>query len=617
MYLDILRESSTPFDRFVSHGHTKDPLEMDIEKPRAQLERIVNRALRSTLTDQRGRFCPLIGEAGTGKTHYYWVLKEREDTKEGEKWRSVYIPSPPAQVRMLLHIYTCLVDELAPMGLLRNVSKALVAKYRKRGFLGIGAGMREVISDATRDNPGVGGDVVRALITYEMADSSRTRHIAERWLLGEPLSEDELEKAKLSSVIEDDDVCLATIKLFAEYSPQVLIFYFDELEIPFRSFGEEAEIALLESIKRIYNEIPNILIITACLDTVWTRIYEDQPDKPSLADAALKGRMENVARLLPFTVDDIQKFYVKAMRYFWEVEKNLSAPLNPLFPLNRQIFEHIHEKSHGNPRDAIKVIRDYLDKVLFGEEGVEVTREEIATFEKEEVSEEVTASTEITTEVTTSTETQAVEESTSSPVEATEATTEGAELPSEKLKKTLVHVAIEDDEYAIEVNPSAVTGAAADSISTMAGNLAKSVEIKIGFAFTVKGRAKNIAALVSEGETKIAIDVPSVKSFDRSGGVAAFYAINRCKDGITTGEFQKAILIVPRGTGGAKYSSVRDDNQETISVIEMNQKEAEDLIFHAKSEPSAKGKEIAGVIFPEVKPEVEEAPPEETPSKEE
>ncbi|MHA1144689.1 MAG: hypothetical protein ACTSRW_08125, partial [Candidatus Helarchaeota archaeon] len=451
------------------------------------------------------------------------------------------------------------------------------------------------------------GDVVRALITYEMSDSRRKRRFAEKWLLGEPLSEEELELAQLNSVIEDDDVCLATIKLFAQYSPRVLIFYFDELEIPYRTFGEEAEISLLETIKRIYNEIPNILIITACLDTVWERIYENKPDRPALADAALKGRMETVAVLKPFTVEDVEIFYKRAMKYFWENEKNMAAPADPLFPLNEDIFKKIHERSRGNPRDSIKIIRDYLDKVLFGEEGVEISREEIATFETEEVPAssapvEITVTEEIIEETEKTTTKPVTEQQTSVKVETSNATVE-EELPSEKLKKTLVQVAIEEDDYVIEVTPSAVTGAATDSINILSKKLGEEIEIKIGSSFTFKGRSKNIGAEIIKGDLHIALDVPSVKSFDRSGGVAAFYAITRCRDGIESGTYQKAILIVPRGTGGAKYSSVRDSNKENITVIEINQKEAEQLIALSKSEPSEKGLEIASVVFPELKKE--------------
>ena len=112
IYIDMLKEG-TPFDRFVSHGHQKDPLELDIVNPRKKTERIVNRALRSTISDSTARFVPIVGRAGTGKTHYYWVLKDRETkTEEGKKWKVFYIPSPPAMVRTLQHIYTCLVDEI-------------------------------------------------------------------------------------------------------------------------------------------------------------------------------------------------------------------------------------------------------------------------------------------------------------------------------------------------------------------------------------------------------------------------------------------------------------------------------------------------------------------------
>ncbi len=620
----MLKEG-TPFDRFVSHGHQKDPLELDIDSPRKKTERIVNRALRSTISDSTARFVPIVGKAGTGKTHYYWVLKDREmKTEEGQKWKVFYIPSPPAMVRTLQHIYTCLVDEIG-LDLIKEVSKKVRDVYQKRGILG-GSGMKETIEIACRENPGPSADVIRSLLTVEMSDRKQKRVLAEKWLLAEPLSEEDIATIQVSSIIEDDDTCLAAIKIFAKYLDEVLVFYFDEMEIPFRTFGEEAEVNLLETIKRLFNEVPNCIIITACIDTVWNRIYDDEPDKPSLADGALKGRMESVAELIPFTVEDIENYYINAMKYFWEIEMNVDAPEDPLFPFDQKVFQIIFNKSKGNPRESIKLIRDYLDEVIYDEGEAVITPEEIMETEKvksqpieipkPEVIIEENKPTEViepepepVIENTISQETIIEEpkpEAELPVIEEVKPVTETNESQAERIKKTLVKIAIEEDDYVIEVTPQSVAGAAVSSVELLSGD--NKVDAVLGYNFTTKGKAKTISAKIEVAGNKYGIDVCSCKSFDRSGGVAAYYSINRLKDGLDSHEFNKTILIVPKGTGGAKYMSVRESNAETIQVIELNQKDAENLILGSnKKEPSIFGKEIAAVIFPELKSENIEA----------
>jgi hypothetical protein len=558
MYTDILKEG-TPFDRFVSRGDVRDSI--DIKAPRADAERLVKRALQSTMADGTARLLPIVGIAGTGKTHFYWVLKDLEEA-EGKEWTCVYVPSPPTPVRTLLHIYTCLADEIS--NLIETVSERVVDTYGKKGKL-FGASMKEVINNAVRFYPGVGVDVIRALVIYGMAKEQSLKHAAERWLLGENFTEEELDKLKLNSILESDDVCLATLKIFAQNLKKVIILYFDELEIPFRSFGPVAEMHLFETIKRIYNEIPNVLIITACLEEVWTRVLDE------IADPAFKSRMEKEVHLKPFRVEDIEEFYISAMRKFWENEKNVPLPVDPLFPLNQSIFEEVYQKSKGNPRESIKILRDYMDMVLFGGGLPKPMIPEIRSTIK-------------------------AEETPASPAQAS--------------VKASVQMTIGEEEYTIDVNPASVAGAAIESISTISKELNKNLEVNLEYEFSGKdGKTKKIAGLLEDldAHKKYGIEVPSIKTFDRSGGVAAFYATSRILEAIPKC-IDKAILIVPAGTSGKKYMSLLESAGDKLTVIELNQAEAESLLKSAKTNPSTKGRQIAHVLFPHISLEVPAAP---------
>ena len=104
-----------PFSNFVSRG--KFPDKVDIARPRSYIDREVYRLVQQTSRDRSSRLIPLLGSAGSGKTHAYHSFKdkERENIKKLEQsqsaneievgvlpvdWTIVYVPIPPASIRV-------------------------------------------------------------------------------------------------------------------------------------------------------------------------------------------------------------------------------------------------------------------------------------------------------------------------------------------------------------------------------------------------------------------------------------------------------------------------------------------------------------------------------------
>jgi len=266
MYVDVLRETPMmPFSNFVSRGDIPDKI--DIARPRNSLDREVYRLVRQTHRDGSSRLIPVLGSAGTGKTHAYHSFKDKERenrkklalTEESQEieiskfepvdWTIVYVPSPPASIRVLLHVYTCIIEEVGPE-ILNIVSQKLVKKWggEKKGLFQKPK-IDEVIQMGIREFPGIFADCVKALVTYQLDKNKKV--LAERWLLGEDLQPEELNELGINSVIEEDDICLAMIKIITENLDHVLILYFDELESPYRMHGEAAERKFLEILKRL------------------------------------------------------------------------------------------------------------------------------------------------------------------------------------------------------------------------------------------------------------------------------------------------------------------------------------------------------------------------------
>ncbi|MGY5877138.1 MAG: hypothetical protein RTU30_15410, partial [Candidatus Thorarchaeota archaeon] len=341
MYLDIMREDP-PLKRYVSRGDTPDAV--DISGPHQDADRAVFRAIRFTMSDGTPRFQPILGSAGMGKTHLYWVIKEQEEYFAKGRFLAVYVPSPPAPIRVPLHLHACVVDEGGD-ALFEQTVDMLVTKIG--GLKGATAEMYDYTYAMDRlltDYPGISADVVKVLLRYRLDPS--IKDLARRWLLGDALNDNEIDRLEVRSVLEEDDVTMATLKLLFEGSEIPIVLFVDELEGPYNTHGEEGERHFLEILKRIYNECKNVVIISSALTEIWDRIY-------NIADAPTRSRMEPVIELRHFSKEDIDEYVKATMEQYWK-DQNIAAPPDLLFPLTESDIAEAFKHSKGVPREAIR-----------------------------------------------------------------------------------------------------------------------------------------------------------------------------------------------------------------------------------------------------------------------
>ncbi|MHA1794651.1 MAG: hypothetical protein ACTSUK_00940 [Promethearchaeota archaeon] len=580
LYLDVLKEGVTPFDRFVARGRMEDMV--DIPGPRNDIDRYFFRAISQTQQDNSTRMIPIIGSAGTGKTHAFWAYKNIErkvhnKDEEGEEisgnfpeqWTIVYIPSPPAAVRILLHIYTCILDEMNSSEtepILKVVADKLVTRWggKRKKTLGLfgGQDLEVTIQNGLREYPGIFSDCVKALCIYSV-DKDRGG-LAERWLLGEDLAEDELEILGINSVIESDDICLAMIKLICENSDKAVVLYIDELESPFRMHGPEAESKFLETLKQLYNQVKNLVLVLAVLKEIWPRILET-------ADQAMRSRMEQERELQTFQFDDLKLYFAKAMEYFWN-SNNLNPPIYPLFPFNEEVLQVIYNKTDGNQRSIIKLIRLFVDKIVYDEMPLEQI---IKTSSEKPVKEKKEKKAKAAGKAVASAQEKSI---------------------IEKIEEMMA-----DEDYTIEANPQSVAGASLKSIEVLAEKYGKEAKVTSPSPeFQVGKRKYKLAGIIEFEGKKFGLEIPSVRGFSKSGGVAAFYAAKRVSQALENGLAEKAILIVPEKTGGAKYKSLLNQFKDKIFVFEFNDDSAKFLIQQAMKQPSKDALNMSEVIFGEL-----------------
>lgn len=375
VYLDVLREGKTPFGSFVSRKNTEDVV--DIANPRKEIDRFIFQAIRQIQQDHSTRLLPLLGPAGSGKTHAYWAYKGLErQIAQGktpthqdhtieipQNWTIIYVPSPNPANRVLLHIFTCLLDELSP-NIVENVALNAVNRWmgelgKKKGLLGLKeSDLEDIINAGMREFPGIYIDAVKCLCWLALDKSKK--ELAKRWLLGEVLTPNEMKTLKVQRNVDSEEMCFAMIKMICEFAGKVIILYFDEMEILYRSSGIEAEKKVLEAVRQINLEIKNLLIILAVLTELWKPIFD-------AFDRSFISRTENPHELKPFILDDVYSYFGQAMKWFWAM--NEVEPLDDeLFPLNKEILRVIFQKTNGNARNIIKLIQMYVDKILNDED---------------------------------------------------------------------------------------------------------------------------------------------------------------------------------------------------------------------------------------------------------
>jgi hypothetical protein len=489
MYLEILREDP-PLRRYVSRGDTPD--DVDIPGPHQDVDRAIWRVARFTMKDHTCRLQPILGPAGMGKTHLYWVIKGQESLFAAGNFLAVYVPSPPSPVRVPLHLHACIVDE-AGDELFEETVDMLISKFG--GVKGVTHEIYDYTYAMERlivDYPGISSDAVKALLRYRLDPA--TRDIARRWLLGDALSEDELNRLGVRTILEEDDVTMAMLKILTEGSERPIVLFVDEMEGPYNAYGDDAERHFLEILKRLYNETKNVVIIASCLTEIWDRIY-------ALADGPTKSRMEAPVHLKPFSKDDVAAFVTETMSKYWS-QQNMETPPDPLFPYTEQDIELAFSESEGNPREAIRYLIPRLDEILFDKKEVEVAPQE---------------------------------------------------------------------DYVIKLTATVVLNSIVEALTLAAKSLGIEVELQISGDGMQKQQAA-IVELTKDGATQyVGIDLPNVKDWDRSGGVAAYYSANRLKKVLDADAVKAAVIAVPLPTKGAKFESITEEIGSKMLTLRLDE----------------------------------------------
>ncbi len=319
-----------PFSRYISRADMPDVI--DLPRPRLEAEERIRRLVEMTRQTKIPKVLPILGEAGLGKTHFYWTLHSRLSDV-----LLVYVPPPTTPNSIMANFYFSIIRAHGKF-LLKNAAEQVVSRYGS-------------IENALHSYAGSCANMIEALFVLQ-TDPSLSKY-ALRWLTGLEIDQDSLKISK--TIMDDEGLALEGIKVLLQEAPVPIVFFVDELESLFISMGQEAELQFLESIKRLVNEVPNFVLVLSCITSLWDRILE-------LSSTAFQSRLEPPVVLKRFTRQDLAQYAALILQKFWTSVNLEPEAQNPYWPLDNADIEASYAYSHGNPREAIKYLQNRLEE---------------------------------------------------------------------------------------------------------------------------------------------------------------------------------------------------------------------------------------------------------------
>ena len=320
-------QAENPFTEFVSRCDRPDTV--DIERPHTKVDTAIKDSIRMVKQGHSPRIIPILGDAGYGKTHMFWSLR-----KQLTDCLVIYVSPPSAPERVIPHFYFCLLREIG-LDLLQKLAEHVFEKY-------------DSFEEAVMKHPGPETWIIRALHALTTSDPA-LRKQAKKWFAGIATGRAHIPE---ENVLEDDELALAALRVLLKYFDIPVVWFCDELETTYLSFGQAAQVQFLERIKRIYNECKNHIIILACITELYDRILEH-------ASPSIQGRLERPVILKRFAREDIDTFVQAVLSDFW-TKNGLEMP-SPLFPLSESDLDNVSKNSRGNPREVIRWLRDTVE----------------------------------------------------------------------------------------------------------------------------------------------------------------------------------------------------------------------------------------------------------------
>ncbi len=399
-----------PFDRFVAKGELpeQEPLFPSREKYIKHISEIIKH--------EGSMIIPVISEVGGGKTHFLWGIYNSFDIDAV----TAFLSFPRSKEKILYYFYSNFIKQFGQSNL-RDFSQKFGDKFgaaeRLFGFFrtqNIERISTSAVSQLQEDYDKESLEQCVNVIVQHLMNNDKSQ-IAERWLLGQLMDDDDLFLLNATEDLSNESVAKTMLKLIVEHNSRDVVLLFDDLDKAAKEFDDgelvnwagdinedcddgdmcKNEFALLDEIFELMEDIDNLKIIVTLEQADSSKFIEWLNSKKNTSSVHIADPLH----LGPITLKDAYHLYFSRLRNFC-LKYHVTHPVadstfkldkdfkefeaifgeDLYFPINQEILEVVYGIKFGNPREILRNFKSIFDAIIFEEASIDEIQTEYNRF---------------------------------------------------------------------------------------------------------------------------------------------------------------------------------------------------------------------------------------------
>jgi len=406
-----------PFDRFVAKGEL--PEQDPVFPAREDSIKIIAQEIKKT----QSLIIPVIGEVGSGKTHFLWGLYNSFDIDA----ITAFLSFPRSKEKFLYYLYSNFIKQFGQNNL-RDFSQNFGEKF--------GAAERLFGLFRTQNTDRIALSAINQLrgeydaesleqcvnVTIQHLMNNDKSQIAERWLLGQLMDVEDLFLINATEDLSKEIMAKTMFKLLIENHSQDIVFLFDDLDKAAREFDsldtfcksedyvnwagdiddicaknaqDLGEFALLDELITLMKDINNFKLVVTLEQAGSSKFIDWLKEKVKESSV----HVADPIYLNSITFEDTEHLYFSRLKNFC-LKYNITHPIadrtfkpendieefqdiygqDLYFPLNKEIITEIYGITKGNPRSILKNFKRLFDAIIFEEIKIDDIKAEYKRF---------------------------------------------------------------------------------------------------------------------------------------------------------------------------------------------------------------------------------------------
>lgn len=401
-FINTLSIKLPPFDRFVS--------KIDLEETDAGVkskDKLIKDIAQKMKDTHHSLLIPVIGDTGSGKTHFLWELKNSIDIDQF----TAFINVPHSREKFFYSIYSHIIQAFGServkeftqqFGEKFGATERLYGFFRTQDIAKISLNAFEQLKDKFENLSALQQCIIVLIQHFLKRD---TFDVTERWLLGQLMEMDELFMINVNEDLSGKDLAETMLKLLIEFYDQGIILLFDDFgksavefdkladlsDIKEVNWAEDINIEIQKNNDQKPDDLQTIIAnMIKKMNSFKIIITLDQENAENIINGfreKLDAKFIGEPVYLPtFNLEDAYFLYLSRIREFcwnynlkhpaadreFDLKRDLDIYYSKLgddlyFPLNAEILKYIHEYSKGNARTYLRNLKRIFDAIIFEE----------------------------------------------------------------------------------------------------------------------------------------------------------------------------------------------------------------------------------------------------------